>query len=211
MLRRAQAAGQVLAVQWQFASQGRSLAGAALAGARRFVEWAHYPREDHVDSASGARFFYHSHSADQRPAGEHGHFHVFVPTPGEPEAISHLIAISLDAKGLPVALFTTNQWVTGEAWRDASTLGALLPAFSLDARGRLAPVARWLSGMVALYEDVILALLHERDRRLGGDPAAFENRSLHVLSQARIDLPQRLQSIEAPHHSTREVTDVACV
>jgi hypothetical protein len=211
MQRRAQAAGQVLAVQWQFASQGRSLAGAALAGAHRFVEWMHYPREDHVDRATGVRFFYHSHGADQRPAGEHGHFHVFVPTPGEPGAISHLIVISLDAKGLPLALFTTNQWVTGETWRSAPTLVSLLPSFSLHANGRLAPVARWLSGMVALYDDVIAALLQERDRRLGGDPAAFEDRSLHVLSQARIDLPQTLQSIEARHRSPREITDVFCV
>ena len=113
MDRRASAAADVLAVQWHYARRGRSLAGAALAGSRRFVEWAHYPRADHVDAASGARFYYHAHPAGERAAGEHGHFHLFVPAPG---ALAHLVGLSLDAAGLPTRLFTTQNKAGVPGW-----------------------------------------------------------------------------------------------
>ena len=203
-----QAAADVLAVQWHYASQGRSLAGAALAGARRFVEWAHYPRDDHVDPASGARFYYHAHPADERAPGEHGHFHLFVPAAREPGAISHLAGISLDAKGLPLRLFTTNRWVTGDAWSDAATLAARLPGFALRAHGPLAPVARWLAAMVHLYADVIVTLLHERDRRLAARADALEDRSLHIVSERPVCLSDRLGRLEAARTSTEESSHV---
>ena len=204
MDRRAQAADEVIAVQWHYASRGRSLATAALAGAQRFVEWSHYPREDHVDAASGARFYYHAHPAGERAEGEHGHFHLFVPTPGQPGAISHLVGISLDARGLPLRLFTTNQWVTGEAWCDAPRMQALVAGFSLRAHGPLAPVARWLTAMVRLYDAEIIQLLHERDRRVGGGGAALQDRSLHITSQRAVSLPDRLGRMQALRVSPEE-------
>lgn len=209
-MQRAQAAAEVLAVQWHYASRGRSLAAAALAGARSFVEWQHYPRDDHVDAASGARFYYHAHPADQRVPGEHGHFHVFVPAPGEPGAISHLVGLSLDAQGLPLRLFTTNRWVTGDAWRDADALAAQLPRLALRAHGPLAPVARWLTAMVHLYDDVIADLLRERDRVLAGDEAALDDRTLHVVSERAVDLPARLQDLAASAFSPEEENHVTC-
>lgn len=210
MDRRGQAAADVLAVQWHYASQGRSLAGAALAGARAFVEWTHHPREDHVDAASGVRFYYHAHAPEERAPGEHGHFHVFVRAAGEPGAIAHLVGISLDAKGLPLRLFTTNHWVTGGAWCDAATLARQLPRVQVRARGRLAPVASWLTGVVALYDDVIVELLHERDRRLGAEAAAREDRSLHIVSQRAVSLPDRLERLAALPAPTEEDCHVPC-
>lgn len=202
---RAQAAADVLAVQWHYASRGRSLAGAALAGARQFVEWAHYPREDHVDHASGARFYYHAHAAAERCPGEHGHFHLFVPAPHAPGEITHLVGISLDPTGMPLRLFTTNLWVTGEAWCDAGTLESLLPGFCVRAPGRLAPVARWLTGMVSLYADVIAELLHDRDRRLAnGDAATLQDRSLHVVSERTLSLSERLGALDRTELSLEE-------
>jgi hypothetical protein len=208
--RRVQAAAEVLAVQWQYASQARSLATAALAGAQQFVEWAHHPRGDHVDRASGARFYYHAHAAEERAPLEHGHFHLFVPAPGEPQSLSHLVGLSIDAKGLPLRLFTTNRWVTGEAWRAADALARVVPHFTLHASGRLGPVARWLTGMVALYDDVITDLLHERDARLGRDPAVLDDRTLHIVSELPVSLPERLRSIEALHPVSEEKTHVPC-
>jgi hypothetical protein len=211
MVDRAQAAAEVLAVQWHYASQGRSLAGAALAGARQFVEWAHHPREDHVDPASGVRFYYHAHPADERATGEHGHFHVFVPAHGGGDAISHLVGISLDDKGLPLRLFTTNRWVTGETWQDAASLAASLPRLQLRASGRLAPVARWIAGMVHLYADTIADLLRERDSRVGGGEAALDDRSLHIVSQRPVSLADRLERVQARRNSPKEEVHVFCV
>ncbi|MCA3256203.1 MAG: hypothetical protein INF91_11375, partial [Alphaproteobacteria bacterium] len=40
--------------------------------------WAHYPADDAVDPASGARWFYHTHAHESRDGAEHGHFHLFL-------------------------------------------------------------------------------------------------------------------------------------
>lgn len=207
---RAQAAADVLAVHWHYASRGRSLANAALAGAHRFVEWAHHPREDHVDAASGVRFYYHAHAAEERAPGEHGHFHLFVPAPGTAAAISHLIGVSLDAQGLPLRLFTTNRWVTGEAWQGADALAAWLPSLPLRATGPLAPVARWLAALVALYADAIMELLRRRDRRLAAGAHLFEDRSLHVVSERTVSLADRLRQLEPLKDSPKEENHVLC-
>lgn len=208
--RRTQAAADVAAVQWHYTQRGVSLATAALAGAARYQEWVHHPHDDLVDPASAARCFYHAHAAAERAADEHGHFHVFAPAPAEcrPDFV-HLVGISLNAQGLPTRLFTTNRWVTGEHWLPATTLIEQLPQFTLQTRGRLAPVARWVQGMVHLYADLLADLLHERDAVLharaaghadGAAPdapdrpgaAVLDDRALHVVSERPVALLERL-------------------
>ncbi|MBI5259239.1 MAG: hypothetical protein HY855_22235 [Burkholderiales bacterium] len=196
------AAAEVLATQLDYAQRGRSLAQAALAGARHFVEWAHYPQDDCVDRRHGARFFYHAHDAAERAPNEHGHFHVFVT---HADTVVHLVGISIDANGLPTRLFTTNGWVTGGAWLDAGAMQPLLAGFSLQAAGRLAPLARWISGMVHLYQAQIAELLHERDLTLaawvrqhapaGGLAGALQDRAVHIVSQRPVSLLARLDEM----------------
>lgn len=199
-------AATVVEVQARYAQASISLAEAALAGAHQFVEWAHHPRQDWVDARHGTRFFYHAHAAEERMAGEHGHFHLFVPArmPGGP-GFSHLAGLSLDARGLPLRWFTTNRWVTGEQWADADTLVAALPRLQWQARGRLGPVGRWLGAMVQLHADELTRLLHARDARLQALAAAqqrspealWDDRSLHILTQCPIDLLARLAAVDA--------------
>ena len=202
----ANAAGSVAAVQWAYAQRSRSLADAALAGARRFVEWEHYPHDDCIDAVHGTRFYYHAHPAAERAGGEHGHFHLFVASPaGAKPSFSHLAGLSLDARGLPLRWFTTNRWVTGEHWQPAQRMRGTLRDFELQAHGRLAPIARWLTGMVRLYAGDIGALLRERDERLQAHrreaglsrAAAFEDRRLHILTQRPVELLQRLAEAQA--------------
>lgn len=196
----AQAAATVAQVQWGYARNARSLAQAALAGAAQFVEWAHYPRNDCADARHGTRFYYHAHAAADRAAHEHGHFHLFVPADSTAAPFSHLAGLSLNAQGLPLRWFTTNQWVTGEHWVPATALVAALARFELQVAGRLAPVARWLSAMVHLYADEITTCLHERDtlleqhaRRTRLDlTAALQDRQLHIVSQRPVNLLPRL-------------------
>lgn len=177
-----------LAVPLRYAQAGSSLAHAALAGARAFEVFRHYPERDVVDAAAGTRFYYHAHRLDEP---EHGHFHLFVhgEQPGE---FMHLAALSLDVRGQPLRWFTTNRWVTGEHWRPAAQLLPRLRCWQVQTGGRLAPVARWLSAMVALYRDELAQLLRERDAllapRLQGcsradREALFEDRSLDVISE----------------------------
>ena len=47
------------------------------------------------------------------------------PGPKGDDAISHLIAISMDAWGDPIGLFATNRWVTDETWYPAEMVIAM--------------------------------------------------------------------------------------
>ncbi|MFA9218673.1 MAG: hypothetical protein ACEQSK_16435, partial [Sphingomonadaceae bacterium] len=167
-----QAALQVaLDVPLGYLAAGSNLTLAALAGARRFAPYRHYPQQDLVDTVHRTRFFYHGHPATQAAHDEHGHFHLFVEhdAPGaakDTPGFSHLVGLSLDSRGQPLRWFTTNRWVTGESWCAATRLQAMLPAIQWSSHGRLAPVARWLTAMVALFAADIALLLRQRDELL---------------------------------------------
>lgn len=178
----------------RYAQAGTSLAQAALAGAGNFELLRHYPERDVVDPVAQTRFYYHAH---RRNDPEHGHFHLFVEGP-KPGDFAHLAALSLDVRGQPVRWFTTNRWVTAERWRPADDMLPALRRFAVHARGRMAPVARWLTAMVRLYGDDIAVLLQARDARLAplmareGRDTVFENRELEVLSECPAQLPLKL-------------------
>jgi len=189
-----------LEVPLRYAQAGSSLAWAALAGARRFDELAHHPRNDVVDARHRTRFYYHAHDAHRWNQAEHGHFHLFVDgdAPGD---FMHLAALSLDARGQPQRWFSTNGWVTGERWRPADTAIAALKDFRVSTPGRLAPVARWLTAMVGLFATDLEGMLRARDARLATrlsrEPieAVWSDRSLDVLSERPAGLQQRLAAL----------------
>ncbi len=178
---------------------------------REVVEFEHYPPDDLVDTRSGSQFYYHSHRDGDL---EHGHLHLFWHAtasgrrrylrPGRRRwtrtAPTHLIAISLDARGLPVALFTVNLWVTDGHWFDAATTMSQVGHFEMgDIEGH-EHACRWLSGFVRLYRPLIDDLLVKRDRRLARRPdlaQALDDRRLEVLSQAPIDWAADLDALEA--------------
>ncbi len=182
---RLDAVNALVQIQMSYASRGSSLAAAALAGSREFVEWKHYPRGDFVDSENRSEFYYHAHAEKERAAGEHGHFHVF--TRLESGGFVHLVGISLDDRGHATRLFTTNRWVTGEAWAPASEMEPLVRNFAVRGRGRLAPVARWIEALVCLYADTIIELIRERDVCLPNE-SALDNRSVHIVNMRGLDL-----------------------
>lgn len=182
-----------------YARQGRSLAWAALAGHSVFQTLEHHPRRDVVDRAAGTRFFYHAHAVTGEDLQEHGHFHLFRE---HAQGFSHLAALSLDAQGRPLRWFCTNQWVTGERWWPASRWRTGVEGFDVHTRGRLSPVARWLTAMVRLYREELLDLLHERDALLAreaGSPQQrrtfFCDRQRHILCSRSIALQGKVQSL----------------
>jgi hypothetical protein len=186
-----EAALTIVSVQAALAARGTHLATAALAGAREFVEWGHYPRSDCVDHKHRTEFYYHAHEATRRLPGEHGHFHVFARhTDGR---FCHLVGISLDNLGHATRLFTTNRWVTGEAWAPTKDMTPRLDAFIMHSSGRLAPVARWIDAMVRFYRPRIVELMHERDTWLAAAKpsqreARLNDRSVHIVNQTPIDV-----------------------
>ena len=200
LARRAAAAAAIVAAIGAAEARGGNLVTEALAG-RAFVAETHYPEDDVRDPATGARSYFHAHSAGDLPWAEAGHIHCFMREADG--GLVHLIAISMDQAGRPRRLFTVNHWVTGGTWRDAPASKALLRGFAITQDDPPAPLSRFVGGMLALFAPEIGALLTARDRALaarrracpGGD--AFDDRDLSVISVRRIRLEATLARVRA--------------
>jgi hypothetical protein len=191
------------------------------------IDWRHYPKGEVHDPASHAQYFYHAHPADRRPPREHGHFHTFLRAEGMPsgvvplvlpetavaeaapppqaaplkrgarDEVCHLVAISLDARGEPFRLFTTNRWVTGETWYRAGDVIAMLDRFAITPANPAAVRDRWLVAVMQLFRPQIADLLRQRDatvmaRRRRQRANVFEDPRLEVTSSLEIDLDTQL-------------------
>ncbi len=147
---REDAARDALARQLRLARQGRSMLYPFIGRSRRFEIWQHYPHNDAVDETGRWQFYFHAHDRAEKNSArhpqEHGHIHLFRRSPQG--LLTHLAGLSLDARGLPLTWFATNQWVTGERWQAAESLVRGLSAFELRLRGPLAGAALWLADMV---------------------------------------------------------------
>lgn len=199
---------------------GDNIVGEVLRDQGTFYEWNHYPSGDVYDHVTHAQYYYHAHPKEERP-GEHGHFHTFLrpkgmppgisPAPipdaplpeGENEALSHLVAISMDPAGLPIRLFTTNRWVTGEVWYAARDVGVMIDLFAIDHARPSWPVNRWITAMLALFRPQIADLLDGRDKAVAEWAAAhpevdvYEDRNLEVTSMLDISVEDQAGRIEA--------------
>lgn len=182
-----------------------------------FLELSHYPADDVYDRETHAQYYYHAHRSE---TGEHGHFHCFLrprgmpagvspieypatdPWPAGDEALSHLAAISMDGYGYPTGLFTTNRWVTAEAWYPAKEVTRMLDRFVIDHAFPSWPVNRWISAMFVLFRPHIDALLKKRDEVIWEWAAAhpgmdvFEDRELDITSQMDISVEDTLWQVE---------------
>jgi len=195
---------------------GTNVVGELLPADGTFYEFDHCPPGDIYDSDTGSQYYYHSHRS-----GEHGHFHTFLRAAGMPgglapapqsavpemadrdDTISHLIAISMDNAGAPIALFTTNRWLTGENWYKAADVEAMLERFDIDHAQMSWPTNIWIGAMLRLFRPQIVDLLQQRDLavadqvavRVGAD--LFEDRDVDVLSYRAISVADQIQAIDA--------------
>lgn len=193
-----------------------NIVGEILKGQGTFYEWDHYPEGDVYDSETHAQYYYHAHRED-----EHGHFHTFlrkkgmrkgvnpVPYDGdaewpteEDEIICHLIAISMDNAGFPIALFTTNRWVTGENWYDKSDVIDMLDSFVIDHSTPSWPANRWLTAMPMLFRPQIEQLISARDEKISEwqlekpDTDVFEDRNLEITSFLPISVEDQIRAVK---------------
>jgi len=126
------------------------------------------------------------------------------PDQGEDnERLSHLVAISMSPRGLPVRLFTTNRWVTGETWYRAEDVACMLERFVVDVPRPSRALNRWIGAIFVLFRPQMAALLAARDaaimqwrRRHRGKIHVFEDRRLEVTSALAIDIEDQLRRIE---------------
>jgi len=162
---RQEAAKSALQRQLGLARRGRSMLHPFTGRSARFEAWQHYPANDVMDSTGHWQFYFHAHEAgDTRHALEHGHIHLFRRDPAG--RLSHLAGLSLDARGLPLTWFATNQWVTGERWMSARQLVPGLNDIQLRLRGPLSGVALWLADLVRVYAAPLRDMLQARDEAM---------------------------------------------
>ncbi len=173
-----------------------------LTGGGRATPFRHYPEGDVYDFATHSQFYYHIHRGN-----EYGHVHLFlrpkgmppgirpqVAVDGDPDAPCHLIAVGFGPDGHAAELFTTNRWVTGEAWYCAASIARMLPRFAITG-GRHSRVGAWLTSLVALFRPVIVELACQRDAEVerwrhahpGRD--ALDDADLEVTSRQQISVP----------------------
>lgn len=144
-------------------------------------------------------YYYHCHDARETPRDEHGHFHVFARNADGSH--THLVGLGVDASGWPMRLFTTNRWVTDEAWASAPDVLVLADRVVRSHRPADA-LGRWLFAQLDLFRPQIEVLLRRRDARLRAlrrgraRERLFEDRRVRVLSQCRVSLPQQIAVVE---------------
>jgi len=103
-----------------------------------------------------------------------------------------LITIGLDAKGIPISLFTVNSWVTGDLMLSAANTALLLEQMRLDTGNE--DVDALIECIVRLYKDEIRNLLLRRDALLYQKraPGILGDERLEVLSQATLNVDEKL-------------------
>jgi hypothetical protein len=217
----AEAGGEIAEIRRVLGKTGENVVAEILRHQGAFYEWDHYPSGDVYDHESHAQYYYHAHPVDQRFDGEHGHFHTFLrprgmpagirpapirdaPLPEDPnDALSHLIAISMDGEGEPFRLFTVNRWVTGEVWYEAEDVCRLLDGFEIGHAQPSWPTNRWITAMVTLFKPQIRTLVAARDRCVADwqsdhpDGDTYEDRDLEVTSYVDISVEQQLEAVRA--------------
>lgn len=195
---------------------GHNPVGRCLENQGVFYEDAHYPKGDVYDKESHAQYYYHAHRAE---SGEHGHFHTFVRAKGMPrdlkpvpyngdgprptgkDAISHIVAVSMDRPGMPIGLFTTNRWVTGESLYSAEDVVKLIDKFSIEQSYPCLATNRTLTSLIKLFKPQIVALLKVRDEVLQRwaedhpDRDVYEDRELEITSITDINIDRQITAI----------------
>jgi hypothetical protein len=213
-----EAGGLVLECFRVLAKTDDSIVGEMLKAEEEFYEWEHYPDGDVYDKESHSQYYYHAHPPEERP-GEHGHFHTFLRPGGMPEgiepapvedfeppekpddALSHIVAISMDGKGFPLKMFTTNRWVTDEYWYEAADVCRFASLFEMDHAQPSWPVNLWITNFIRLFLPQISELLEMRDRTVADwaarhpDRNVFRDHELEVTSEMDIDIDAQLAAL----------------
>ena len=213
---------EVLECHRVLAKTGNNIVSELLPREGTFYELDHCPPGDIYDSEVHSQYYYHAHRS-----GEHGHFHTFMREAGMPEGVhpvtqsesdylkerddrlSHLVAISMDRHGVPIALFTTNRWVTAENWYAAEDVCAMVDRFQIDHAQPSWATNRWVSAMFRLFRPQIVELVERRDAVAAEWQEEHPDRD--VFEDRKLDLPSQVEiSLEAQIHAIKTVLEVRC-
>jgi len=107
----------------------------------------------------------------------------------------------MDDEGYPIELFTTNRWVTGEAWVPADDVKNMVEYFHVEHSRPSNAVNRWLTAMLLLFRPQILQLIDRRDQTLIEYMQRLplkenlENRNLEITSKSKISIDLQMRVI----------------
>lgn len=174
-------------------------------------QWERFPADDAIDAAGFYQWFYHCHDPEDRSGvpDEHGHLHLFARRalwaqhassddeqafhelcgrPVQDSETRHLVAIGLNAKGVPISLFAVNSWVTGDLMLSAAWTARLLSEITLDTGHP--KIDRMIASVIQLCQNEILQLLVTRDAVLATHFAGtvLQDKTLEILAEVRLDL-----------------------
>ncbi len=219
----ATAGAEVMECLMALAKTDGNVVAEALRGQGTFYEFNHYPADDVYDSETHSQYYYHAH----RP-GEHGHFHTYLRPKGMPswikpapvsdltppedenDALSHIVAISMDSSGLPIKLFTTNRWICAETWYRAEDVSAMIDFFAITHAQPSWPMNRWVTAMLKLFKPQITELLFERDDTVAGwqrkHPRrnVYEDRELDITSEMPTSLEDQITGVDTALRSMNQ-------
>ncbi len=170
-------------------SEGSSLVKKVLDG-KKYIRnpFVHYPFNPAIkDERTNCAFYFHAHRKN-----EYGHFHTFIyDNDGKP---IHLVLISMDEKGKPVAIATVNRWVTGDKYVPAKILKEKLKDFFISPSLFKEPrLIEFVNSFLRVYKKEIFELFDERDKWIDNYAAnffrePFEDRRFEILSYKIISL-----------------------
>lgn len=153
-----------------------------------FDPYTHYPYDGGIkDEKTGYRIFFHAH----RP-NEYGHFHTFATD--EKGDLIHLVLISMNKEGEPIALATVNRWVTDDKYVKADLLKKFLDGFQMNPDLFVEKrVVEFVYNTLNAYKETIYELFDERDEWIKeyvnknfSEP--FEVRDYEILSERKIEI-----------------------
>jgi hypothetical protein len=154
--------------------------------------WRLYPGESGIfDRQTRYQFYFHVHP-DSAP--EAGHFHTVRLFS---DHTAHVVAISMDKRGWPQALFTVNLWATGGADEPPERLKQFARQFHVDERRGPREVVTFVNLICRAFLPEIEGLQDAKARTLAAyrethpDRDPFDDRTLEVLSRVEIDVRTR--------------------
>ena len=109
----------------------------------------------------------------------------------------------MNSTGLPICLFSTNRWVTGETWYRADDVCALIDRFDIDHAQPSWPVNRWITSMLQLFHPQAVALIRARDTRVNDWAAenpsenSYEDRDLEITAVIDISIDDQIAAVRA--------------
>jgi len=180
---------RIIEIIKELKAEGSNLAKKIMNGKKYIYDpYTHYPYDGGIkDEATGYQLFFHIH----RPY-EYGHFHTFATD--EYGDLVHLVLISMDENGKPIALATVNRWVTSDKYVKSDVLKKLTKDFYVNPELFTDhKVVEFINNIFKAYTEEINLLYDERNKWImdyvnKNFREPFEDREIEILSERKINL-----------------------